>query len=292
MLLFHEATASDYTLTGNKPIDKLSVITSSDSFDIHSLLSNCFYYSASDFNGLDGLLEEVKDAQYWIELTKGESVLSIDSSDSNIIKLVLNEHDLFQNNYITRYLKFKQQRPNKPSKDTSTFYSAFANYSKSANETPKYDKDLRILIELIFPNASLRVSSNKAIPSLGQFRQIHNLASGPIDPQADLSPLTTKNVEEPHDYYEYFSLLHMNKAPSSEVNDYVRVTSMYEVPINDSDGPFNGSLTLTFANQLDPRTISLILTESSVVSVLYDRDGKNTLILKLASKIYVWESKT
>lgn len=289
MLHFEVAEGLTTKGSGNKVLDEVSVITLSQSADIRSLLSQTFYYETTGFNGLDDLLREATDSQYWIELTIGQSALIFDSTNKTLCDIRLSRDDYFHNNYIYRYLTFKEHKPVKLSIDTETYFTASAEYPTP--QKLRYGKDLRVLIERVFSNASLRVSLDKELTSLASFKKDSRLKSGPISANSDLSPLAATSNIDPHDYYEYLSLLHMNKVPHTDPNDYVKVTSMYEVPNSQDQITFNAPLTIHFVTNINPLSLERILQHEDVLSILLNKPHESELVFKSASKFYIWRSR-
>lgn len=289
MLQYEVADGPTFRTYGNQVLDEVSIISLSQSFDVRSLLSRSFYYEATGFNGLDVLLREATGSQYWIELTNGQSLLVFDSTNETRCDILLSRDDIFHNNYIYRYLTFKEHKPVKLSIDTETYFSASAEYPTPQNL--RYGKDPRILIERVFSNASLRVSLDKEFASLASFKKEPRLKSGPISPDSDLSPLGATSEIDPHDHYEYLSLLHMNKVPHTDPSEYVKVTSMYEVPKSQAQNTFNAQLTIHFVTNINPQTLGCILQHEDVLSTSLNRPHESDLVLKSANKVYIWRSR-
>lgn len=291
MLKFAKVNNPTHGITGNETVSTASIAVKSQSVDLIPLLRASFYYEATDFNGLDELLQEAKGASFWIQLTKGDSKLTFDSTNRSYCDLRLSKDDFFHNNYIYRYLKFKEHKPVKQSIHTETYFTASASYP-----TPKqlkYGRDVSVLISRVFSDASIKVSLNRDIQSLAKFRCNYDVLSGRIPHNSDLRPLAKDPSLEPHEFYEYWSLLHMNKIPKIEPNEYERITSMYEVPYRDEleNSEENGSdVSLMFIKNVHPEVLQLILQHQDILSVLYSRGKDTGLITKLPNGIYKWEN--
>lgn len=291
MLKFTKVNNPTHGITGNEAVVTVSIVAKSQLVDPTHLLRTSFYYETTDFNGLDKLLQEANGASIWIQLTKGGSTLTFDSTKKDLCDLRLTKDDFFHNNYIYRYLKFKEHKPVKQSVHTETYFTATASYP-----TPKqfkYGKDLSVLIERVFSGASIKVSLNRDLQSLANFRNNNDVLSGNISPMSDLRPLAKDPSLEPHDFYEYWSLLHMNKVPYIEPSEYERVTSIYEVPYRDdfkNSEEVGNDLYLMLIKNVHPEVLQLILQHQDVLSVLYNRGIDTGLITKLSNGIYKWEN--
>lgn len=291
MLKFTEVNKPTLDITGNEAFATVSIVAKSQSADPTPLLRASFYYETTAFNGLDELLQETNGASYWIQLTKGGSTLTVDSTKKDHCHLCLSKDDFFHNNYIYRYLKFKEHKPVKQSVSTATYFTATASYP-----TPKhikYGRDVSVLIKRVFSDASIKVSLNRDLQSLANFRSTNEVLLGTISPMSDLRPLAKDPSSEPHDFYEYWSLLHMDKVPKIEPNEYERVTSIYKVPFHDeleSSDEVGTDLYLMFTKNVHPDVLHKILQHQDILSVSYSRGKDTGLITILSNRIYKWEN--
>lgn len=286
MLLLKKSKTPEIQISGNAPIERLSVISTESNLDFDKMLRSSFYYEVSNFNGFLELLQQLASFSFWLQLTKGDSCLVIDSQNPNRIDLHLSEHDLTLNNYITRYLKFTKQSPMKAMGDTKSYYRTSMTYDDS--KTTKDHRDFRFLLDRVFSDALLRLSLKSAVTLLENHRQTPNVMSLQINERADLSPLKADHIDESHDFYEYLSLLHLNKVPEISRSEYEKVTSMYEVPAIGPSGNSPKHLFLFAFKFVHPAVLQEVVIKDSVISTLSNTKLKHRLSYRSASGLYTW----
>lgn len=295
LLRYTESAPLGGLLPDNEPIRGISVVVEEDPTHSNAILSQSFHYelrdssilqsSSKDLNLLAKYKGELENASYWIEAIKGSSSLLIDSSAPFQLNIVLDEQDYNHNSYIGRYLQFKRRAPSKQSKETNISYLSKVDLSQRLE---KRDKDLQTLVERVFSVANIKISLDREIRSLEGSRIKPTPMFTKIRDNSDLRPLSLEETLDPHEMYEYLSLLHMNQIPDSRPDEYVKVTSMYKIPDADSLGNFGGDLTVIFAQKVHPSVLEKLLQERNVRSILYQRNTLHGLIYKINEKVYTW----
>lgn len=273
-----------------EPLELLSVVAGSEFSE--KLLNSAefsYYYKSSTYSDLQELLQTVQKASSFVSLEASQNGNSLRylSSDPKHIHLKVTEPSFFHNAYIGRYLHFTKVVPAKSSSQIEVFYTATAELEQGR----KYGQDLAEFLKTQFSNVDLWVVLETKIPHMEP--QKHPLMSLSLRSDSNLSPLrcTSVNAEDSHDMYEYLCLLHMNQVPLTQENEHIRITSMYEVPVFESENVGHVSHQLLHrCENLNPAAYYNLLGQDDWCSMFAKSKSHNSVALKTPTGVFLWKT--